>query len=359
MTLISVYEAAVASGDICDDPLQRAILSEFEGLLGELSRPKRRWFGARRLIRGIYLYGSVGAGKTYLVDLFYHQLTIPDKKRFHFHQFMQEIDLELRRLQGKKNPVRHLALALSKTTRLLCLDEFLVRDVADAMILSELLQALFQAGIVLVVAANTAPNALYWNGVHRDRFLPAISLITTHCRVLPITAHHDYRRGRLSSTTPVYWTPVTPDATAAMMQQFTALGMPIDESIELMIQHRLINCIRRSAHAVWFSFEDLCRVPRCQLDYLELAEQFETLFLSDIPVLSERSTGDALLFIHLIDVLYDRGVQLIASAEAAPALLYPKGPLLASFQRTLSRLDEMQSMDYLHRHGHRDLSYLG
>ena len=269
---------------------------------------------------------------------------------------MQEIDTQLRRLQGQKNPLRRIAADLAKTTRLLCLDEFLVHDVADAMILAELLRALFEHGIVLVAAANTAPDDLYWNGVQRERFIPAIALIKTHCQVVTLTDDHDYRRGRMPLAH-AYLTPLNQASENALTEQFDALGLTSELAVDLMVQHRLIRCVQCNARAVWFTFDVLCNVPRCQLDYLELAGRYDTVFVSGIPALSREDTGRAVLLIHLIDVMYDSGIRLVISAAVPPAGLYVEGPLLTSFQRTLSRLDEMQSMDYLQRHAHRDLSH--
>ncbi|HBI21412.1 MAG TPA: cell division protein ZapE [Legionella sp.] len=356
MTLMAAYDAAVARGDIHDDGLQRQVLCELQRVAQALARPARSFWGVKKPVMGLYLHGPVGVGKTYLVDLFYQSLTIQNKKRFHFHQFMQEVDAQLRRLQGQKNPVRRIAADLAKTTRLLCLDEFLVHDVADAMILAALLRALFEHGIVLVAAANTAPDDLYWNGVQRERFLPAIALITAHCQVVALTQDHDYRRGRMPLAH-AYLTPLNKASENALTEQFEALGQPSKPAVDLMVQQRLIRCVQCNARAVWFTFDVLCNVPRCQLDYLELASRYDTVFVSGIPALSREDTGRALLFIHLIDVMYDNGIRLVVSAAVPAADLYLEGPLLTSFQRTVSRLDEMQSMDYLQRHAHRNLSH--
>ena len=356
MVLIADYDAAVARGEINDDPLQQKVLGELQRVSEELTRPKRSWWGAKKTVMGLYLYGPVGVGKTYLVDLFYEGLSIQNKKRFHFHQFMQEIDAQLRRLQGQKNPVRRIAADLAKTTRLLCLDEFLVHDVADAMLLAELLQALFQHDIVLVAAANTAPDDLYWKGVQRERFMPAIALLNAHCQSVILTEDHDYRRGRMPLAQ-AYLTPLNQASEDALTEQFNALGQASHPGVDLTVQHRLIRCVQCSERAVWFTFDVLCNVPRCQLDYLELADRFDTVFLSGIPALSRDDTGRVLLLIHLIDVMYDRGIRLVVSAAVPATGLYLEGPLLKSFQRTVSRLEEMQSLDYLARHAHRDLSH--
>ncbi len=356
MDLMTAYDAAVTGAEIKDDRLQRDVLNDLQRLSNALMRPARTWWGMKKPVKGVYLHGPVGVGKTYLVDLFYQSVLIPNKKRFHFHQFMQEIDAQLRALQGEKNPLRRIAAALAESTRLLCLDEFLVHDVADAMILAELLRALYDHGIVLVAAANTAPDDLYWKGVQRERFLPAIALLKQHCDVLLLTEAHDYRRGR-TPLVHAYMTPLDEASHAGLLQQYNALVQVSTEHVDLTVQHRLIRCVQCSERVVWFTFDVLCNVPRCQLDYLELAERFDTVFVSGIPALSRDDTARVLLLIHLIDVMYDRGIRLIVSAEVPPASLYLDGPLFKSFQRTVSRLEEMQSIDYLQRHAHRDLSH--
>ena len=356
MDLMTRYDAAVGRAEIKDSPKQRQVLNDLQCLSDALVKPARSWWGMKKSVKGLYLYGPVGVGKTYVVDLFYQNLSMKNKKRFHFHQFMQEIDAQLRALQGEKNPVRRIAADLAKSTRLLCLDEFLVHDVADAMILAELLRALYEHDIVLVAAANTAPDDLYWKGVQRERFLPAIALLKQHCQEIELTEPYDYRRGR----TPLihtYMTPLNEASQMALMQQFNVLAKAPAQNVDLTVQQRLIRCVQCCERVVWFTFDELCNVPRCQLDYLELAERFDTVFVSDIPALSLDDTGRVLLLIHLIDVMYDRGIRLIVSAEVPADSLYLEGPLLKSFQRTVSRLEEMQSMDYLQRHLHRDLSH--
>lgn len=357
MTLLEAYNTAIANADITDDAAQRAVIVDLQRVADAIAQPQRPWyiFGRKKPINGVYLHGPVGVGKTYLVDLFYQ--TIPDthKARFHFHHFMQQIDSQLRRLQGQKDPVRRIAADLAKSTRLLCLDEFLVHDVADAMILSELLQALFAHDIVLIATANTAPDDLYWNGVQRARFLPAIALIKQHCQVLQLTNDHDYRLGR-APLGQAYLSPLDEAAHNALITQFDAIANKPVEGQELCVQHRLIPCVKYSGRTVWFKFDVICNMPRCQLDYLEIADRFDTVFVSDIPQLGEQDTVRAILLIHFIDVMYDRGIQLIISAAVPASLLYIKGAMQTSFKRTLSRLEEMHSADYLQRHEHRDVS---
>ncbi len=358
MTLVEQYDAAVASNTIRNDPIQRMVVTEFERVREGLNQPLRKWFDFRpkKLTQGLYLHGPVGVGKTWLVDLFYQSVTQPHKARFHFHHFMQEIDSQLRCLQGQKDPLRRIAHDLSKSVRLLCLDEFLVHHVADAMILSELLQALFEHDVVLVAATNTSPDDLYLNGVRRERFLPAIDLIKQHCEVLALTQDHDYRLGR-EALFQAYLSPLDDLAKNTLIKQFeTIVTNPIDH-VELTVQNRPIVSVKCGERAVWFAFDVICNMPRCQLDYLEIAERFDTVFLSDIPVLTQNDTTQVILLIYLIDVMYDQGIRLVVSAAVPPDELYTQGPMIKSFQRTLSRLQEMQSVDYLKRHQRRHLSH--
>ncbi|CEK11947.1 cell division protein ZapE [Legionella hackeliae] len=356
MRVIQQYDAAVASGDIENDPIQRTVLESMQRLSDDLQLPRRSWLNWLQKSSqpvGLYLYGPVGVGKTFLMDLFYEQVDEQQKARIHFHHFMQQIDGQLRRLQGQKDPLRRIAAELAKTIRLLCFDEFLVHDVADAMILAELLQALFAEGIVLVATSNTKPDDLYLNGLRRERFLPAIALIKTHCEVLFLGEKRDYRLGRESLHT-AYLYPLNAQTMASITEQFAAISTStITESGELIIQKRSIPFIKCSETAVWFDFNIICNMPRSQLDYLEIAERFDAVFVTNIPRLGARDTVYAILLTHFVDVMYDRGIRVVMSAEVPLEQLYVEGEMSQSFKRTLSRLQEMQSVDYLRRHPRR------
>ncbi|MFI4918726.1 MAG: cell division protein ZapE [Legionellales bacterium] len=354
MNLLTYYNAAVARGEINDDPLQKAILAPMQRVVDELKDEQRAWFpwAQKRAIQGLYIYGPVGVGKTYLVDLFYQQLEEEKKNRFHFHHFMQQVDVKLRKLQGQKNPLQRLAKELAKSTRVLCFDEFLIHDVAYAMILAELLPALVANGIVLVISSNTAPDDLYLNGVQRARFLPVIALIKNHCDVLYLNEQKDYRLGR-KTLIEAYWSPLNEQTQQAMERQFSLLTQEVEENGAINIQNRSIPYLKCGLRSVWFEFAVLCNFPRSQLDYLELADRFDTLFLSGIPVLTEGHTIQVIMFIHFIDVMYDRGIKVVISAAVSVEKLYVQGEMISTFQRTLSRLLEMQSVDYLGRHPRR------
>lgn len=351
MTLIAQYDRAVARQEITDDPVQREVIAHMQGVIDELSMDQHSWLSwvKKKDVQGIYLYGPVGVGKTYLGDLFYNYLPEKQKTRLHFHHFMQQVDAQLRRLQGQRDPLRRIATHIAKTTRVLCFDEFMVYDVADAMILAELLQALFAKGIVLMITSNIPPDELYLNGQHRERFLPAIDLIKQHCATVEIADHADYRLGRMPLQQ-AYIYPLDDKADACLTKQFNEVATNIKEKEELCIQSRMIPCVKWGEHAVWFRFDVICNLPRSQLDYLEIAERFDTVFVSGIPKLTEKDTVSVILLIHFIDVMYDRGIQLILSAAVPVDELYTQGELCSKFQRTLSRLKEMQSEDYVRRH---------
>lgn len=358
MTLIALYDEAVARGDLKEDPRQRELLLPLETLSQALCASKG-WFSwlTRKSLKGIYLYGPVGVGKTFLMDLFYENVTIPEKKRFHFHHFMQQIDAQLRRLQGQKNPLHRIASDIADSTRVLCFDEFMVDDVAYAMILADLLQALCDKGVILVATSNTAPDNLYLKGVQRARFLPAIAAIKSHCEIFDLGDKRDYRLGR----EPKINTYVIADRESAsnqLRQQFDEFESARQLAGVLTIQHRDIAYIECAEHTVWFDFKVICNRPRSQLDYLELANRFDTIIVSNIPVLGENDTLFAILFIHFVDVMYDQGIRLILSADVPIDELYQKGEMLQVFKRTSSRLQEMQSTDYLKRHPRRALHNL-
>lgn len=352
MMLMRHYEEAIFQGKIKDDKAQRQVINSMQRLANELQLPDHGWFNWLFKIPqpiGIYIQGAVGVGKTYLMDLFYEQVTEQKKARVHFHHFMQQIDSELRARQGQKDPLRLIAAKLAKTIRLLCFDEFLVNDVAHALILAELLKALFARGIVLVITSNTMPDELYLHGLQRAQFLPAIALLKTHCELICLRERRDYRLGRKLLPT-AYLYPLNPDTERRLQTEFYALAQQIQEGGFLIIQNRQVPIVRCTERAVWFEFEVICNSPRSQLDYLEIARRFDTIFLANIPILKAEDTVYAILFIYFIDVMYDQGVRVVISAEVALDKLYCTGEMSSAFKRTQSRLNEMQSIDYLLRH---------
>jgi cell division protein ZapE len=350
MTLIEKYESAVLSNDIVDDESQRKIITSLQKITDDLET-STPWYksSSSMHISGLYMVGRVGVGKTYLMDLFYNNLPEKKKARFHFHHFMQQVDKKLRELQGHADPLFELAKQLSKDIRVLCLDEFLVSDVAYAMILAQLLTAIFKHNIVLVITTNTLVDDLYQDGVGRERFLPAIDLLKENCRVACLTGNHDYRIGR-GQDIKSYLFPLNNSTTNDLNAQFQQIVTDEIEQGEICVLNRPIAFVKSGEGAIWFEFDILCDVPRCQLDYLEIVMEYNTIFITNIPVLTAHDTIKVLLFMHFVDVAYDRGVRLFLSAEVSAESLYTSGELLQPFSRTVSRLEEMQSMDYLKRH---------
>jgi cell division protein ZapE len=349
----AVYEAALAErGYRSDDAQQAAVVA--------LERCEREWaeYKARRrnaltklivrppIPRGVYMWGGVGRGKSFLMDCFFHALPLTRKTRLHFHEFMREVHRELQELKGTADPLEELARRMARRFRLICFDEFHVADVTDAMILHRLLDALFANRVSIVATSNFHPDGLYPNGLHRDRILPAIELLKAKLEVINVDAGTDYRRRTLQKL-PLLHTPLGPQAEAALEVGFESLREAQDEPPVLNIEHREIRAVRRAGGVVWFDFRILCGGPRSQNDYLELASRFHTVLLANVPQMPPRLASEARRFTWLVDVLYDRRVKLILSTAAPPEQLYTEGPLAHEFPRTVSRLVEMQSAEYL------------
>jgi cell division protein ZapE len=298
------------------------------------------------LPKGVYLYGGVGRGKSFLMDSFFQAVPLQRKARLHFHEFMREVHRELHELKGIADPVDELTRRMARRYRLICFDEFHVADVTDAMILLRLLEGMVKHRIGMVTTSNFHPDGLYPNGLHRDRLLPAIELLKQTMEVVNVDAGVDYRRRTLTDAK-VYHCPLSEAAEAAMATLFTALADAQEQDPLLRIEHRSLRAKRRAGGVVWFDFATLCGGPRSQNDYLELATQFHTVFVSSVPEMPVRLASEARRFTWLVDVLYDRHVKLVLSAAVAPEALYTEGPLAHEFPRTVSRLREMQSAEYL------------
>jgi len=296
--------------------------------------------------RGVYMYGGVGRGKSFLMDCFFQAVPIKRKVRLHFHEFMREVHRELQDLKGMADPLQELGRRISLRYRMICFDEFHIADVTDAMILYRLLLSLFDNRVSFVTTSNFRPDELYPNGLNRDRILPAIALLNEKLEVINVDAGTDYRRRTLTDAK-LYHTPLGAEADADMAAIFDHVAEARDEDPLLHIEHRAIRARRRAGGVVWFDFKELCGGPRSMNDYLELATQFHTLMLSDVPQMSPRLASEARRFTWLVDVLYDRRVKLVVSAEVPPEQLYLDGPLAHEFPRTISRLQEMQSQEYL------------
>lgn len=298
------------------------------------------------LPRGVYMFGGVGRGKSFLMDCFFQAVPLTRKTRLHFHEFMREVHRELQDLKGIADPLEELGRRIAKRFRLICFDEFHVADVTDAMILHRLLDSMFKHRVSIVTTSNFHPDELYPNGLHRDRILPAIELLKEKMEVINVDAGTDYRRRTLSHVE-LYHCPLDSRADAALVEAFESLAEARDESPLLHIEHRELRARRRAGGVVWFDFQTLCGGPRSMNDYLELASQFHTVILSDVPEMPVRLASEARRFTWLVDVLYDRRVKLIISAAVPPEQLYTEGPLAHEFPRTVSRLREMQSEEYL------------
>lgn len=301
-----------------------------------------------QLPRGVYLWGGVGRGKSFLMDCFYAASPLEKKIRIHFHEFMREVHRELHELSGLADPLDELAKRIAKRYRLICFDEFHINDIADAMILYRLLSALFTDRVQFVMTSNYKPSQLYPNGLHRDRLLPAIQLLEDQLDVLNVDAGNDYRRVQMAQVK-AYLTPITADTISTLQQMFVNLigNQPEDVHPVLNIESRELRPLHMGDGVVWFDFQTLCCGPRSQNDYLEIAKQFHTVIVSGVPYMPPRMTNEARRFIWLIDVLYDHKIKLILSAEVPATDLYTEGQITSEFSRTVSRLIEMQSRDYL------------
>lgn len=353
MSVLDHYRKELAERGYQSDPAQRRAVEALDRCAREWAAYKvRRSNAFKKLInrpaipRGVYLYGGVGRGKSFLMDCFYTAVPVVRKTRLHFHEFMREVHREMAELQGTVNPLDELGARIARRYRLICFDEFHVADITDAMILHRLLDALFANGVGFVTTSNFRPDDLYPNGLHRERILPAIDLLNQKLEVMRVDAGVDYRR-RAMEQVKLYHVPLGPQADAEMNRAFTRLAESHDEDPVLHIEAREIRARRKAGGVVWFEFRTLCGGPRSQNDYLEIAAQFHTVLLSDVPQMPVRMSSEARRFTWLVDVLYDRRVKLILSAQVAPEALYTEGPLAHEFPRTVSRLHEMQSAEFL------------
>ena len=353
MPVSSAYQRELQQRGYASDPAQLLAVAALERCAAEWrdykekrSNALKRFLNRPEIPRGVYLYGGVGRGKSFLMDCFFGAVPLKRKTRLHFHEFMREVHRELAALQGTVNPLDALGKRMAEKYRLICFDEFHIADITDAMILHRLLKALFDNGVGFVTTSNFRPDALYPNGLHRSRILPAIALLNAKLEVVNVDNGVDYRRRALEQLT-LYHTPLGVSAELAMDEAFDRLAGSQDEDPVLHIEARQIRARRKAGGLVWFDFKTLCGGPRSQNDYLELASQFHTVLLSDVPQMQVRMASEARRFTWLIDVLYDRRVKLIMSAEVAPEMLYTDGPLAHEFPRTASRLNEMQSAEFL------------
>lgn len=360
-TPLQKYKQDLQDDNFSPDPAQKKAVLLMQRLFDELTSDQSRpptlvaklagllGKNQQHNIKGLYFWGGVGRGKTYLVDCFFNCLPIKEKMRIHFHRFMQNVHHELKHLNNVESPLQLVADKLALQTRVLCFDEFHVSDITDAMLLGGLLQALFDRDVVLVTTSNQPPDELYKGGLQRERFLPAIALLKQHTRVMNLDSGIDYRL-RFLDQAEIYHTPLDADGDRMLSENFSHMSPDAgQENMMIEIEGRDIQTVQCGDGVAWFDFKALCDGPRGPADYIEIARQFQTVLLANIPVMDDTENDMAKRFITLVDEFYDRHVKLIATAAAEPSSLYNGKRLTHEFERTVSRLQEMRTHDYLAR----------
>ena len=359
MTPLARYQADLQRPDFFHDAAQENAVrhlqrlydelvadSKASGLLGKLFAKKRQG-----PVKGLYFWGGVGRGKTYLVDTFFDALPFEQKMRTHFHRFMKRVHEEMKTLKGEKNPLTIICKRFADEARVICFDEFFVSDITDAMILATLLEELFKNGVSLVATSNIVPDGLYKDGLQRARFLPAIELLKRHTEIVNVDSGVDYRLRALEQAE-LFHFPLDAEAETSLEKSFRSL-LPehcvVEEKKTLMIENRPIVARKEGDDIAWFDFRELCDGPRSQNDYIELGKIYHAVILANVEQMSVAKDDMARRFINLVDEFYDRNVKLIISAEVELKELYTGGRLSFEFQRTLSRLLEMQSHEFLSR----------
>ncbi|OTG65199.1 cell division protein ZapE [Acinetobacter silvestris] len=347
------YAQALASGQFMSDDAQAQAVHELERVWQELlnrykaSKKAFRRFRRQTAPRGVYMWGGVGRGKTWLMDQFYESLPFRRKTRMHFHHFMQYVHKELNKLSGQRNPLDLVADQIYKEAVVICFDEFFVSNVTDAMILSDLFQKLFQRGITLISTSNIAPDGLYKDGIHRDRIIPTIEMVKQNCVVLNVDAGVDYRL-RVLKQAQLFKSPLTHEHKLWMAKRFTALTQAQKVSDEpIIINHRIVETLGHTEDVLWCEFSELCMKPRSPADFIEIANIYNTVLVSNVPHLTDYLSEGTRRFIYLVDEFYDRGVKLLLTSEDSIITIYEGQKLAFEIERTRSRLLEMQSDDYL------------
>lgn len=355
-TPLERYQAALATGDFSEDAVQLAAVTYMDNLYHEIIKSQDSsgggWFSSLFkskpvMPKGLYMWGGVGRGKTWMMDMFYESLPIKRKMRMHFHHFMQRVQRELVALQGQADPLKKVADIIHQEAVVICFDEFFVSNVSDAMILGDLFSMLFDRGITLVATSNIEPSGLYKNGIHRDRFLPAIAQVEKHTTVMNIDAGIDYRL-RLLKQAKLYSSPLTDDTKDWLSERFDTLagGQTISTS-PIVIGGRNIDVIKRTETMLLADFRTLCMQPRSAADFIEIANDFDTVMVDNVPALNDTLMDPTRRFIYLVDEFYDRRVKLLIRAEQSILTLYQGEKLAFEIERTRSRLLEMQSEEYL------------
>ena len=352
MNVIEYYHHALKERGYHSDAAQLAAVERLQQSYDEwVAYRAKRSTRITRLIRrpdiprGVYLWGGVGRGKSFLMDSYYAVVPVVRKTRLHFHEFMRGVHRALDEQKDVEDPLLIVAKKIARRYRLICFDEFHVSDIADAMILYNLLTALFDHGVSFVMTSNYAPDQLYPDGLHRDRMLPAIALLKERLDVLNVDAGTDYRK-RIMEQVEAYHTPLGAESDRSLLRAFIDIAETTEEDPRIRIESRDVRCVRRAGGVAWFDFATLCGSPRSQNDYLEIASRFHTVIVSNVPKMSAEMASEARRFTWLIDVLYDHRVKLLMSAAVAPEQLYTEGTLSNEFHRTVSRIVEMQSREY-------------
>jgi len=351
-TPLAIYTALINNGDYTADPAQRRAVEALERVWVELNTNQDSgWWakmrsGQRKPVTGLYLWGDVGRGKTWLMDMFFNSLPGADKQRIHFHRFMARVHTALNNKPNTRNPLPAIARQWAEQCRVLCFDEFFVADIADAMLLGGLLQALFAEGVTLIATSNVPPDQLYQQGLQRARFLPAIEALKKYTRSIHVDGTQDYRL-RILQRSETYLQPLGDQAEASLARAYRRMSCDSSLQASLEINGRILNARHRSEGIIWFSFEVLCEQARSTSDYIEIARAFNTVILSDIPLMNEGNADAARRFVNLVDEFYDRNVKMLVSAATPVDKLYTGNRLSFEFKRTASRLTEMQSHTYL------------
>ncbi|WP_312209423.1 cell division protein ZapE [Acinetobacter variabilis] len=348
------YAHALSSGQFMPDDAQAMAVHELNRTWLELiqrfkaSKKAFRRFRRQTSPKGVYMWGGVGRGKTWLMDQFYESIPFRRKTRMHFHHFMQHVHRELNKLSGQRNPLDLVADQIYKDAVVICFDEFFVSNVTDAMILSDLFQKLFERGITLVATSNIAPDGLYKNGIHRDRFLPTIEMVKKNCVILNVDAGVDYRL-RVLKQAQLFKYPLTHDNKNWLAHRYTALTQTQTSSQEpIIINNRIVETVAHTEDVLWCEFSELCLKPRSPADFIEIANIYNTVLVSNVPHLTDFLNDATRRFIYLVDEFYDRGVKLLLTSEDNIVDLYKGERLAFEIERTRSRLLEMQSDEYLH-----------